>query len=241
MSEIKYEMNINFRTNDFDADDYITPTAILSLFQDIAGLHANHLNLGFKDCYNMGYYWVLVRNKFEIFKNPTPLTKGRLETWPHEKGRVDFNREYALYDEFGDIIARGLSKWVLIDIEKRRIARTDNITYGDGEYVSFNYYQDVEKVVLPDIKLFKHVASHTVLKRDLDHNKHMNNSKYTDIIFDVIPNDIKINKLNIEYIKEVKLNDIIDIYEYSDDLYIYHLGLSGENKIFASKIEKDIK
>lgn len=239
MSFLSYEMDINFRTNDFDSDDYITSTAILSLFQDIAGLHADQIGIGFEGSYNMGYYWVLVRNRIEIFKNPKPLTKGKLVTWPHEKGRVDCNREYVLYDSVGDVVARGLSKWVIIDIEKRRICRTDKISFGEGEYIKENYYDDVEKIKIPDISLFKKITSHRVLKRDLDHNKHMNNSKYTDIIFDVVPNELKINKLNIEYIKEVTLDDIIDIYEYEDDSYIYHLGLHNNEKTFVSQIIKD--
>lgn len=239
MSELKYEMDINFRTNDFDSNDYITPTAILSLFQDIAGLHAEELGIGYEGSLKMGYYWVLVRNRFEIFKNPKPLTRGHLVTWPHEKGRVDCNREYVLYDSYGDVVARGLSKWVIIDVVNRRIARTDKIDYGKGSYPSDNYYDDVPKIKAPDFSLFKKVASHKVLKRDLDHNKHMNNSKYTDIIFDIIPEGFKINKLNIEYIKETTLNDLIDIYEYEDELYIYHIGICGENKIFISQIVKD--
>jgi len=239
MNELKYEMDINFRTNDFDSEDYITPTAILSLFQDIAGLHAEELGIGYEGSLKKGYFWVLVRNRFEIFKNPKPLTKGHLVTWPHEKGRVDCNREYALYDSCGDIVARGLSKWVIIDVVNRRIARTDKIDYGSTSFPTDNFYDDVPRVKAPDFSLFKKVASHKVLKRDLDHNKHMNNSKYTDIVFDVIPQNVKINKLNIEYVKETTLDDVIDIYQYEDREFIYHIGMSNENKIFVSQIVKD--
>lgn len=240
MEEIKYSMDVEFRTNDFDSTDFITPTAILSLFQDIAGLHAFNLGIGYEALLEKGFYWVLVRNRFDIFKNPIPLTKGRLITWPHEKGRVDFNREYVLYDEDNEVVARGISKWVLIDTVNRRIARTSNITYGEGVHVKENFYQDVLKLKIPTIDNFRLKGHHIVMKSDLDHNNHMNNSKYTDIIFNVCSDNIKIKKFNIDYIKETTLGDVIDIYEYIDDNFIYHLGRKNDENIFISRIEKEM-
>ncbi len=239
MEEIKFETDVWFRTLDFDSNDYITSSAILSLFQDIAGLHAYNLGVGYEALLNKGYYWVLVRNEFEIFKNPKPLTKGKLETWPHKKGRIDFNREYVLYDSYGDIVARGISKWVVINTLNRRLSRTDDIDFGPGEYVKNNFYDDVLKIKIPSLNNFKEKGSHQVSKKDLDHNKHMNNSKYADIIFDLLPEDLHVNKMNIDYIKETRLNDVIKIYEYHDEEYIYYLGKKDEENIFVSRIERN--
>ncbi len=239
MEEIKFETDVWFRTLDFDSTDYITASAILSLFQDIAGLHAYNLGVGYEALLNKGYYWVLVRNEFEIFKNPEPLTKGRLVTWPHHKGRIDFNREYVLYDSLGDVVARGISKWVVINTTTRRLSRTDDIDFGPGDYVTNNFYNDVLKIKIPEFINFKEVGSHKVSKKDLDHNKHMNNSKYADIIIDLLPDNFYINKMNIDYIKETRLNDLIKVYEYICEEYIYYLGKCGEDNIFISRIERN--
>ncbi len=239
MSDIYFEQVVNLRTNDFDTFDHLKPVALLELFQDVAGLHANKLGIGFKDSYAKGYFWVLVRNKIELFKNPIPLTNAILKTWPHEKGKVDFNREYLLEDESGNVIARGLSKWVIITTDTRRLCRANVMDYGDGEIYKNNYYDDVEKVQLPDLSLFSHKLTHHISKNDLDHNGHMNNTRYADLIFDTTNKDLFIKNLVIEYHHEALLDEDIDIYSYEDDKYIYHYGKINDEKIFSSKILKD--
>lgn len=239
MSKIFYEQTVNLRTNDFDTYDQIKTSALLELFQDIAGLHAEQIGIGYEASLKSNHIWVLVRNKLEIFENPEPLTYATLKTWPHEKGRADFNREYLLEDVNGKVLARGLSKWVIIDTNTRRLCRGDSISYGEGELWDDNYYNDVEKVVLPDTTLFKKVLSHKVTKNDLDHNKHMNNAKYTDLVFDSVDDKLFIKNLLIEYHQESKLDDIIDLYIYEDEERIYHLGMINDKKIFSSIIEKE--
>lgn len=239
MSLLKYEQDLCLRTNDFDTYDRLKTEAVLEIFQDIAGEHANMLGIGFKASFEKGFYWILVRNKIEILKNPIPLTKLKLATWPHPKGRVDCNREYALYDLNGDIIARGLSKWVIISTETRRLMRTDKITYAnDDDTYPENYYTDIAKVIVPDFSLFNKVLSHAVTKNDIDHNGHMNNSKYAALIFNTIQDDYFITSLEIEYVHEVKYKEILDVYMYEDDEFIYHIGMSGENRVFVSKSKR---
>lgn len=239
MSEIFYEQIVNLRTNDFDTNDNIKVSALLELFQDVAGLHANQIGIGFTASYEKGFFWVLLRNKVDVFKNPTPLTNARLKTWPHEKGRVDCNREYLLEDMDGNPIARCISKWVIINRDTRRLMRVDAISYGEGELVKDNYYEDVPKVQSPDISLFKKVLTHKVSKNDIDHNRHMNNAKYTDLIFDSIEGDLFIKNLEIEYVKEAKYEEELDLYMYDDNEAIYHIGMIGDTKIFVSKIVKE--
>lgn len=238
MAEIIFNQRVNLRTNDFDTHDQLKTRAVLELFQDIAGLHANNIGIGFKDSYNMGFYWVLVRNKIEILKNPVPLTDAILTTWPHEKGRIDCNREYLLKDLDGNVIARGISKWVIIDINTRRLMRTDKVTYGEGEIHTDNNYQDVEKVHIPNLE-FNLAGKHIVSKNDLDHNGHMNNTRYADLIFDYLNEDIFIKNMHIEYHKEIRLGEELAIYILKDEDNIYFKGMNkNDEKIFSAIIKR---
>lgn len=238
MSDIIFDQRVNLRTNDFDTHDQLKTRAVLELFQDIAGLHANKIGIGFKDSYDKGYYWVLVRNVIDIFKNPVPLTDAILITWPHEKGRADCNREYLLKDLDGNVIARGLSKWVIIDINTRRLCRTDKVTYGEGEIIKDNYYEDVQKVVIPN-EGFMLAGTHKVSKNDLDHNCHMNNTRYADLVFDYLDEDYFIKNMTIEYHHELKLGDILNIYILKSENEIYFKGeLETGEKIFSVIIKR---
>ena len=64
----------------------------------------------------------------------------------------------------------------------------------------------------------------------------MNNSKYADIIFEVYDNRNPIKNMTIEYIKESKKDDIIDLYEYEENNKIYYLGKNNDEKLFMAVI-----
>lgn len=231
-----YSEILKLRTNDFDHSDTIKPSTLLDIFQDIAGVHAMQFGFGFKETVKKGYYWVLIRNYYEIFGKVEPLTDVRLETWPHKKGKVDFDREYVLYDSNDNVLVRGISKWILIDINTRRVARASSVSFAEEESEA-NYYPDVLKLEIPSLENFEKVFTYKVLKGDMDHNGHMNNSKYANIIYEVM-DDINMKSFMIEYIHEVCKDDIIELYEYKENNIIYYAGLSNGKKIFTAKIEK---
>ena len=47
MSKLYYEEQIKLRTNDFDQFDNLKPSAILDIFQDVAGTHATIIGTGY--------------------------------------------------------------------------------------------------------------------------------------------------------------------------------------------------
>lgn len=229
---ISYSEDLRLKTSYFDEFDNIKPDAILGIFQDIAGIHADNLHIGFKDLYEKGYYWILARVRFDILKKPTPLSMVHVKTWPHEIGRVDAKREYEITDLNGDVLIRGLAKWVIIDINTRRLARMSNISYGEGLYLKANY-EDVEKIELPELSKFKKIYTYKVLKSDLDHNKHMNNCAYAKILFESTNHFIK--NLTVDYFHELNFADTIDLYEYNN----FYIGMKDNTIVFSmyTKVE----
>lgn len=229
---ISYSEELRLKTSYFDEDDNIKPDAILEIFQDIAGIHADILHIGFKDLYNLGFYWILARVHFDVLKKPTPLSNVLVKTWPHEIGRVDAKREYEITDQFGNVLIRGLSKWVIIDIKTRRLSRMSKISYGEGLYLAPNY-DDVSKLEIPELINFKKIYTYKVLKSDLDHNRHMNNCAYAKILFEATTKFI--SNLTVDYYHELQLNDLIDLYEYNN----YYIGMKDDTIIFSmyTKVE----
>lgn len=232
MSVISYSEEIRLKTSYFDSFDNITPQGVLDIFQDIAGIHANILNIGFKDLYEMGYYWILKRVKYDIINSPKPLSKVVVKTYPYKMDRAFAIREYEIRDLDGNLLITGISLWVIIDINTRSIKRMTSISYGVGDYVEFHHYDAFSKLSLPDISKFSEIYTYKVLKSDLDHNKHMNNINYAKIIFE--STDIKIKGLTIEYIKEVLKDDLIYLYKYNN----FYIGLNNNEIIFSASIKE---
>ena len=65
-----YVKKFNLRTSDFDCHKKILPSAVLDLFQTVAGEHAIALGCGFDALFEKNLLWVLVRTRFEVIKQP---------------------------------------------------------------------------------------------------------------------------------------------------------------------------
>ena len=90
---MKYEDKIKLYSSYFDADEKLTPKSILGIFQDVAASHAETIGVGYETMLNKNLYWVLSRVKFDIIEMPKPNQIVNVVTWPHEKGRIDFDRD----------------------------------------------------------------------------------------------------------------------------------------------------
>lgn len=231
--------NYRLRTSDFDCHDNITPTAILDIAQDIAGIHADKLNLGFEDLYQKKLIWVLLRNRFEIINYPKPGNVIKATTWPNKKGRVDFDRNTILYNEDNSILAKIQSKWVIVNYETRRIIPPRNIDFPLEEYnqeQTFN--EEFKKIEDFDVT---HLIPYTITaqKSDLDHNGHVNNIKYFQMILNNL-NDEQKNKIQygeINYIHEMHYKDIVNLYIKNEDNQILAKAINNNGEIvFIAKL-----
>ena len=105
---MKANKTLEFRltAGDLDVYDHLTPYTISNLFQEAASLHAEELNVGYEVMKEKDLAWIVVRNKITIID---PINVGKVvkvNTWPLPNGRFDFDREYLLYNEEGNLIAK---------------------------------------------------------------------------------------------------------------------------------------
>ena len=212
---MKYKTKITLYNSYFDINDRLTFKSILSIFQDVASIHAEEIGVGYEAMVNKNLYWVLSRIKFDILKMPKINETVIVETWPHVKGRIDFDRDMKILSEDGEVLIIATSKWCVIDTINRMLCRTDNINY-EGEYcLDINYEDRFNKIVLPSeniIEKFKY----NVRFSDLDHNKHMNNTNYANLVVNAIDNK-EVNHFEINFINECKLGDEIVVYNIDDE------------------------
>ncbi|MCI5582376.1 MAG: thioesterase [Anaeroplasma sp.] len=243
MAILKKEMNVNIQSNQCDFKDYLKPSSVLGLFQDIAGIHASELNYGFDDLYNLGYYWVVMYIQFEVVSRiPKFNDTLHIETWPKRRGRLEFEREYEIYDaNTNDLLIKGISNWVVIDTKNRLISKAQEVNFS-GEYVEKTNYPLKQKRKLNLEDNHEKSYSHTVCLNDIDHNMHMNNSKYLDIIYnmDTVDSYKLWKKIEIAFLHEARIDDMIDISHYIDiDNVHCYKGFINDIACFEVKITKE--
>ncbi len=211
-------MNFFVHTKDVDQNDIIRPSAILDMFQDLAGLHAEELGVGYQHLKEKNYAWVVLYQRFEIKKLPPYLEQVNLITWPKPKNRLEFEREYLLKDRNGFDLVQGISNWVIIDLHTRGLVRSDKIEF-QGEYETYtNYKEKCKRKLNLDSTRIEQYFEYEVTLEDIDHNGHMNNARYLNSIQNVFFNiDSKkyIRDVEISYIKEARYKDKIRIGHYS--------------------------
>ena len=234
MELMVYETRQRLYNSYFDVNDKITIKSILNIFQDAASYHASKIGVGYEEMLEKNLYWVLSRIKFDILKQPKIDEEVIIKTWPLEKGRIDFDRDFKISNLQGETLIIGTTKWCVIDTITRQLQRTNNVNYNGIHLNEKNYSDKFIKINTPELQP-NYIYTHKVLYSDLDHNKHMNNTNYALLISNIIQNK-EIKHFEISYLNECLLNDEIKLSSIMNDDEIIVIGEVNDKKTFISLI-----
>lgn len=232
--ELKYTTKIKLYNSYFDRFDRLSAKAILNIFQDVASYHGEAIGVGFKELLKLNLYWVISRIKVDIKRMPHPDETVIVETWPHEKGRIDFDRDLKISSEDGEVLIIGTSKWCVIDKETRSLQRTDSLNYYGEICKEINYTDRFGRIILPQTES-KQVFSHIVRFTDLDHNIHMNNTNYATLVMNATE-EKEFSHFEINFVNECLENDEIKVYLTKEDEKEFVYGMVDGELVFVAYI-----
>ena len=138
----------------------------------------------------------------------------KIVTWSSKCRRMQAERSYMLYDQYGAISAHIASRWIFMDLEERKptvIGSEMEQKYGNTEITAI----ENEKYKLPKLQNDDTIMERTfiVTRRDTDNNGHTNNVKYIEWAIDDIPDDIyntmTISDIRVVYRKECYKGDAV--------------------------------
>ncbi len=156
--------------------DRLTLPAFLDLFQDLAGRHAQAMGVGINAMLERGVAWVLNRMYVETGTLPRIGETLRIETWPSGVDRLYAWRDVMAIGKNGHVLARGTTRWLKIDVAKRRPLRMDNAL---ADFVSPDRPAPLP---LPERRIQALAPESATLLNvryaDLDANGHANNVQY---------------------------------------------------------------
>lgn len=234
-----WQKEYSLRAGDFDKFNQIKPAAVLDLFQDAAGQHAEEIGVGFQDMISRGYLWVLTRVKFEIVGSLSRYQTVVVKTWPLEPSKLNYRREYCIEDINGNRLVIGSSEWVVISSSERRfLSIPDLYPFTEGFFNELMLEEKFRKVRDFETKNSPYIVNAGF--NDLDLNDHVNNIKYANYVFDAInPSKSDVLKsFQIDYRKEVMQGTQLKIYYNKQDNTISAKGQNSDGDImFACNIE----
>ena len=232
----KYEIKFT----DADAYDNLKPSSLLSFLEESACLSADELGFGYNAIAPRKLGFIIVNYYIEMIR---PVKLGEtleVHTWPLRPRHLIFFRDFELFVN-GEKVGVATTRWCMIDTETFAMTPA-NVYFKEGDFDNYNTERSVEfnswKIPASDGKL---ACSKKVTYSDYDHYFHVNNTKYADFLMDTFSlNELEnklLKKLQITYVKQCKMGEIIDLYKASEDNVYYVEGKVGGELRVQFKVE----
>ena len=234
----KFQDTYRLTVSNFDCLDHVLISTILDVFQDIAGKNANSMGYGYEDLLLKNKIWVVLRTKYKVIKNIPEYENITVRTWTNEPSKIDIYRHYEMLDKDENLLVIGSSQWVVVDLSSRRLIKLGDIP------------QD-KNIILPDmpfdgrLKKIDDFSLDSATKvecktsyLDLDHNGHVNNTKYGDFIMNNIKelHNQTIDEFQIDYVHELSKDEDFSLYYITNDKEINVIGRNDEKVFFIAKV-----
>lgn len=230
---------------DIDICGNLKPSSILNYFQEVATRHAIELKIDYYNLIIHNEYWVLSRICAEIDKYPKLGDEITVVTYPIAPRMIDCDRDYYILDSNGNIIIRGVSKWLILDSQTHKIKRI-NLQYFNGlKFIDKRAIQDPNWKVEPANNMIE-IFKNRVRLDDIDINRHMNNAKYANVAYNALePSDIlekNIKSFSVNYLSEMKYNQDYTVKKFYNNKHDVIIEIECKNKpAFRTRILFDGK
>lgn len=207
-----YEYKTRIQFCDIDEKNRLSAKGLIRILGEVAGIHSETVGYGLNDVPKTHLTWMVLNWKIEFLLRPSWNSELTVKTWARAFSKISSNRDFNVYDNNNNLVAKATSKWVLIDAEKHTPVRiTEEICKAFGQNDLSVFSTEVnDKEQEPQNSDF--VYDYQIKNRDIDVNHHVNNLYYLDFAYDALPNELLDNDFNtieIIYKKQIKLNDTI--------------------------------
>lgn len=235
-----FKQNFQIKLNDINKKEQITNKALFECLENIAARHADSIHHGIKDIPEIGTTWVLLCWQLEVLKRPLYGDTLEAHTWARKANKCFTYRDYEIYVN-GELSIRASSKWLLIDIEKGRPKKVDDeiyARYSPEEGKSVFGIDEIDK--LKELEEYDDKIEFAIRKSDIDINGHMHNLNYLDMVTESLNDDElkeECNFVRIDYRKEIKLDDKVEVLKKVENDKFYILIKDIENNGIHAIIE----
>lgn len=215
---MEYRMKTEVDIHDVDYNGIAKASSIMKYIQTAAQCQLCEGGKSYDQLKDTGRAFILSRMKLEILKPLRAYTPLTAVTYPCESRGYSFLRCYALECD-GEVVARAISIWALIDTNTRALVRVSDFDLGLTTLPP-------NGLVLGAMKLpsaMTDIGGYGVHYGDVDQNRHMNNTKYPDMFSNFLPLDGKrISSITINYSAEAQIGDKLRVQcGQADGLYYF--------------------
>ena len=209
-----YSQTYKTKWHDTDGDGVMRPSALLVYMQETANLQCREFGMDLTDLHHKeGKGFLLSRMMIRVFAPLRAYEDIEVRTWCIDAKGYDFIRCFSVH-RGGEMTALAVSHWALLDVHEKKMIRTTDFRrdFPFGEMPDESSLP--KRVRIPASLTLEDVGSRTIVYSDLDFNRHMNNTKYPDMICDFLPSmDGKwVTSLSLSYLREAAFGDTLAVH-----------------------------
>ena len=207
----KRELTVNYL--DCNTERKVFPHYILGIFSEIAGDESQAKGRTHEALVSSGRVYLITRMSLRLHRTPCVNETLIFRTWFRKAEGKFFFRDGDVHSPEGELIASVSGTWVYIDLIEHKVL--DSSEHPASSVRCFDETADAPecKKIVPQEELTV-IGQRPVYYTDLDCNCHVNNSAYSRIALDFLPEEFRnreIEDLVVNFNKETKLEDTLEI------------------------------
>lgn len=225
-----------FKVHSYDVDfnNNLKISTFFKYMQDAAANHSINLKCSYYDLIEQNLMWVISRASLEIIRYPIFGEQIKVKTWVKGSDKAFVLRDFIIYDDNENIIAKATTSWLIITIDKKRPQKPkvilNNISIESNEFGLSEIPDKITESVVLDY-IYNYVISYS----SIDINQHVNNTKYIDILIDSFSQEMftnnSINFFQINFLSECTYgnNLLINKGKFNEDTKSYYIEAFNED------------
>lgn len=190
-------------------------TLLINRLIEVATLHANSLGIGYASLVDLHQTWVLSRVAVEMTRYPGVNDHYTVRTWVCSLNRLFSERDFEILDGEGATIGWARTVWAVMDTQTRTVADISRMAW-ITQMVPDDKVCPVAKPSRPvAVSEPTSVEPYRFTYCDLDFNRHVNSSRYTELLLNQWTLDFhdayRLTRFEIAYIHEAYFDQQVEV------------------------------
>ena len=227
---MKFSRTYQTTWHDTDWNRRVRLGQLLVYMQETSNRHVAHLGMDLDELRDReGLAFILSKLSLWVYRPLFAHEEIEVQTWTNpERGYSSFRSFRILRG--GEVIAEAQSTWALLDIRNEKLCRFDAVPYRFEDEAPLSLPIS-ERIRFPREVTLQALGTRRIVYSDLDYNRHMNNTRYPDMLCDFLPFEQveRIQGMTLSYLHEAGYGDeiILEGCEQDGNRYIRTKNAQG--------------
>ena len=237
---VEHKFYIGLR--DIGKDNKLSNKGLLAALGDAGCKHSEMAGLGITNINETKRSWLIISWRVKIFSRPEFNTNIIIKTWSRKMDKLYAYRDYIVFDEEENLVAKASSKWILVDYESGKIIKlTEDLAKDFNQEDKKAFEEDNEITLDFNYKIINRIC-YIVRKSQIDLNHHLNNVNFLDLAEEVLKEPIdSYNEMQILYKKQIMLNEEIYVFDCDSEDEKYIIITDQEDNLDLKKARAIIR